>query len=46
MRNLLSIQKIFGTDLIGNAGFVAELEAGFCQLAQNPEVATASQIVL
>ncbi len=46
VRNMLSIQKIFGTDLIGNAGFVAELEAGFCQLAQNPEVATASQIVL
>ncbi|MBK9444147.1 MAG: mannitol dehydrogenase family protein [Comamonadaceae bacterium] len=46
VRNLLSIQNIFGTDLISNTGFVAELEAGFCQLAQDPEVATASQVVL
>lgn len=46
VRNLLSIQKIFGTDLIDHAGFVAELQAGFIDLAKNPEVATASQIVL
>ncbi len=46
VRNLLLIHKIFGTDLIDNASVVAELQAGFCELAQNPEVATASQIVL
>jgi fructuronate reductase len=44
VHNLLSIQKIFGTDLIAHAGFQAELLAGFCQLAQNPDVATAPQI--
>ena len=46
VRNLLSIQKIFGTDLIQNTGFVTELQAGFIDLAKNPDVATASQIVL
>lgn len=46
VHNLLSIQKIFGTDLIGHAGFVAELQASFCELARNPEVATAPQISL
>jgi len=46
VRNLLSIQRIFGTDLINNTGFVAELQAGFIDLAKNPEVATATQIVL
>lgn len=46
VRNLLSIQKIFGTDLINNAAFVAELQAGFIELAKNPAVATAAQIVL
>jgi fructuronate reductase len=43
--SLLSLQKIFGTDLAAHAGFKAELLAGFCQLAKNPEVATAPQIV-
>ena len=46
VRNLLSIQRIFSTDLIQNTGFFAELQAGFIDLAKNPEVATASQIVL
>ena len=44
--SLLSIQKIFGTDLAAHAGFKADLLAGFCELAQNPEVSTAPQIVL
>jgi fructuronate reductase len=44
VHNLLSIQKIFGTDLIAHAGFKAELLAGFCQLADNPDVATAPQV--
>jgi fructuronate reductase len=44
--SLLSLQKIFGTDLANHAGFKAELLAGFCQLAKNPEVTTAPQIVL
>jgi len=46
VRNLLSIQKVFGADLIGNASFVAELQAGFTDLARNPDVATATQIAL
>jgi fructuronate reductase len=46
VRSLLSIQKVFGTDLIGNASFVAELQAGFTDLARNPDVATATQIAL
>jgi len=46
VRSLLSIQKVFGTDLIGNASFVAELQAGFTDLARNPDVATAIQIAL
>ena len=44
--NMLSLDKIFGTDLLAHAGFKAELLAGFCQLARNPDVATATQIVL
>jgi fructuronate reductase len=44
--SLLSLQKIFGTDLTAHAGFKAELLAGFCQLAKNPEVTTAPQIML
>jgi mannitol-1-phosphate/altronate dehydrogenase len=44
--SLLSIQKIFGTDLAAHAGFKAELLAGFCQLAKNPDVITAQQISL
>jgi fructuronate reductase len=44
--SLLSLQKIFGTDLTAHAGFKAELLAGFCQLAKNPEVTTAPQILL
>ena len=46
VHSLLSIQKIFGTDLMQHADFVAELQAGFCDLARNAEVATAAQIVL
>jgi fructuronate reductase len=44
--SLLSLQKIFGTDLAEHAGFKAELLAGFCQLVKNPEVTTAPQIML
>jgi hypothetical protein len=36
----------FDTDRLANARFKAELQADFCQLAKNPEVATAPQIVL
>jgi mannitol-1-phosphate/altronate dehydrogenase len=43
---LVSIEKIFGQDLPLNQGFRAELLAGFCQLARNPAVASATQIVL
>ncbi len=46
VRNLLSIQRIFGTDLAQNTGFQAELLAGFCLLANNPDVVTASEIQL
>jgi fructuronate reductase len=42
--SLLSLQTIFGTDLAAHAGFKAELLERFCQLAQNPDVATAPQI--
>lgn len=42
---LLSIEKIFGTDLRAHAGFKAELLAGFERLARHPDVATATQIV-
>jgi len=44
--SLLSLQKIFGTDLAAHDGFKAELLAGFCQLAKNPDVTTAQQISL
>jgi hypothetical protein len=44
VHKLLSIQKIFGADLIAHSGFNAELLASFCQLADNPDVATAPQI--
>jgi fructuronate reductase len=44
--SLLSLQKIFGTDLAVHAGFKAELLAGFCQLAKDPDVTTAQQISL
>jgi mannitol-1-phosphate/altronate dehydrogenase len=44
--NLLSIQKIFGTDLTMHEGFVAELQSAFADLARNPAVATATQIAL
>jgi fructuronate reductase len=44
VRSLLSIQNIFGADLISHAGFQAELLSGFCLLARNPDVATAPQI--
>jgi fructuronate reductase len=43
---LLSLQRIFGIDLANHAGFKAELLAGFCQLAKNPQVTTAPQIML
>ena len=43
---LLSIEKIFGTDLRVHAGFKAELLAGFERLARDPQVATATQLVL
>jgi fructuronate reductase len=46
VHNLLSIQKIFGTDLAQHPGVEAELLAGFCLLANNPDVLTASQIQL
>jgi fructuronate reductase len=46
VRNLLSIQKIFGTDLAQHEGFKAEVLAGFGVLANNPDVATASQVSL
>lgn len=44
VHSLLSIQKIFGSDLIQHSGFVAELERAFVQLANNPDVATAEAI--
>jgi len=44
VREMLSIQKIFGTDLTANAGFVAELTHAFEQLARHPEVATVASI--
>jgi fructuronate reductase len=43
--HLLSIEKIFGTDLRAHAGFKAELLAAFVRLARDPQVAVASQIV-
>jgi len=43
--HLLSIEKIFGTDLRAHAGFKAELLAAFERLARDPQVAVASQIV-
>jgi len=43
---LLSIQKIFGTDLAQHDGFRAELLAGFQQLAADPDVASAPQLAL
>jgi fructuronate reductase len=46
VHGLLSIQKIFGTDLAQHEEFTAELLAAFSQLAQNPEVATAPQVSL
>jgi len=46
INNLLSIEKIFGTDLRSDVGFQSELLAGFLQLARNPDVATASVLVV
>jgi fructuronate reductase len=46
VEQLVSIEKIFGQDLPLNPGFRGELLAGFCQLARNPAVACATQIVL
>ncbi|OQW87302.1 MAG: hypothetical protein BWK72_13925 [Rhodoferax ferrireducens] len=43
---LLSIQKIFGTDLAQHDGFRAELLAGFQELAADPDVASAPQLAL
>jgi len=42
--NMLSIQKIFGTDLIQQTAFVAELVHAFAQLADHPDVATAEAL--
>ncbi|MDI1247047.1 MAG: mannitol dehydrogenase family protein [Rhodoferax sp.] len=44
--NLLSIHKIFGTDLKTNAGFKAEVLDGLRQLAAHPEVAAALPLTL
>jgi hypothetical protein len=41
--NLLSIQKIFGTDA-GNAEVCGRTAGAFAELASNPAVATATQI--
>ena len=43
--NLLRIPKIFGEDLPANTAFCAEVLGKFRELAQNPAVATAPQIV-
>ncbi|OOV06447.1 mannitol dehydrogenase family protein [Rhodoferax fermentans] len=45
VENLLSIEKIFGTDLRAHAGFKAELLAAFERLAKHPQVAVATQLV-
>jgi fructuronate reductase len=42
--NLLSLDKIFGTDLPANEGFRAALIGKFIELAKNPAVATANEI--
>jgi fructuronate reductase len=42
--NMLSIQKIFSTDLIQHAAFVTELVHAFVQLADHPDVATAEAL--
>ncbi len=44
--NLLGLDKIFGTDLIAHAQFKAEVLAGFCALAINPDVMTAPQLLI
>lgn len=46
VRHLLSIQKIFGVDLVANSGFVSELQHAFVTLAKRPEVATAEPIAV
>ena len=46
VHSLLSIKKIFGTDLITHAGFVHELQKAFLMLAKHPEVATAEPIAV
>lgn len=43
--NLLALDKIFGADLAANAVFRAELLGAFRELAENPAVATAPQIM-
>ncbi len=43
--NLLGLKKIFGEDLPANAAFRAELLGKFIELAKNPAVATAPQIL-
>ena len=43
---LLSIQKIFGTDLATNTSFVSALILAFERLALHPEVATAAPITI
>ncbi|MEY4100589.1 MAG: hypothetical protein RL300_1760 [Pseudomonadota bacterium] len=44
--NLLGLDKIFGKDLLAHAGFKAELLAAFHLLAKNPDVASATQLLL
>lgn len=46
VRNMLSIQKIFGSDLTAHAGFQTELLAAFERLAAHPAVACAPHLHL
>lgn len=45
IEKLLSIDKIFGTDLLTHAGFKAELLTGYALLGKNPDVIVASQLL-
>ncbi len=46
VRELLSIPKIFSTDLIANTSFVAALTLAFERLALHPEIATSPSILI
>ena len=46
VKNLLALTPIFGDDLPANAEFCAVLTEKFVALANNPDVATASQITI